>query len=219
MTKIIDLNRKVEAELSPEARYIAHLYRKASPSARKQIDHMVSAYEAKHEGRLLRAGFHWLAFFAINPGRAMQTSPAIRRVVHVVSLAVAGAVAVAVLAGCGDGGQGGSLDALRPIGQPIVEATSVPATSSTLPAQIVEKPVEVTKIVEATVIVDRPVEVTRVVEIVATPTPEPAPEINGFDMSRPAVDESTQPCPLKYWKRGRCVATQAQIEQVSESTK
>lgn len=212
MTKIIDLNRKVEAELSPEARYIAHLYRKASPSARKQIDHMVSAYEAKHEGRPLRAGFHWLAFFAINPGRAMQTSPAIRRVVHVVSLAVVGAVAVAVLAGCsGDGSGSGSLDALRPIGRQIAETTSTPATSPTLPAQIVEK----TVVVEATVIVDRPVEVTRVVEIVATPTPDVA----GFDMSRPAVDESVQPCPAKFWKRGRCVATQAQIDQAAGESK
>lgn len=50
-------------------------------------------------------------------------------------------------------------------------------------------------------------EVTRIVEVVITPTPD----IQGF--SAPAIDESAQPCPARFWKRGRCTATAAQIEQ------
>lgn len=52
------------------------------------------------------------------------------------------------------------------------------------------------------------------VEVVVTTTP--APEIVGFQSA--GVDESVKPCPIKFWKRGRCVATDAQMQDASEVT-
>jgi hypothetical protein len=69
------------------------------------------------------------------------------------------------------------------------------------------------------------VEVTRIV-VVTAPAPvvtppataidiaTPTPEIQGFD-AMTTVDESVQPCPAGYWRRGRCVATDTQIEQAA----
>lgn len=82
------------------------------------------------------------------------------------------------------------------------------------PAQIAQpQPQPRTQIVEVTRVVEvaqpaQVVEVTRIVEIVATATPD----IQGFDMAQPAIDESAQPCPVTYWRNGRCVATQAQLD-------
>lgn len=62
------------------------------------------------------------------------------------------------------------------------------------------------------VIVEVPVVVT------ATPAPMPTvtPDVAGFDA--PAIDESAQPCPARFWRAGRCTATPAQIAQASEVT-
>lgn len=111
------------------------------------------------------------------------------------------ALAALMLAGCG-GGSGGGVRAT---------AEALGTTFPTEATRIVVQPVEVTRIVEATVIVEQPVvqpvEVTRVVEVVITPTPA----IQGFD-TQPAIDESVQPCPVIYWRNGRCVATQQQLD-------
>lgn len=137
------------------------------------------------------------------------------------SLKVVSALALTalLLAACdGSGGQGGSLEGLRPAGQTVgAPATSAPAPVATaLP--VIGKEVQ-TVVVESTVVVDRPVEVpvevTREVVVVVTATPE----IAGFAPVQPGIDESVQPCPAKYWKGGRCVATQAQIDAWASETK
>jgi hypothetical protein len=75
-----------------------------------------------------------------------------------------------------------------------------PATPPPLPTETPDLAPPPTQIIEA----------TRIVEVVITPTPD----IAGFP-SAPVIDESAQPCPILYWKRGRCIATQAQIEQAA----
>lgn len=49
------------------------------------------------------------------------------------------------------------------------------------------------------------VEVTPTAAVIVTPTPQPVQIVAG-------IDESMQPCPARFWKRGRCTATQAQID-------
>jgi hypothetical protein len=191
--------------ISPEARWFACLYSKASPKARRQLRHYVFAVEAKVERAWLRSAYHWAAFFFSGPTLAMQTSPALRRGARVAGCIVAGVVAVALLAGCSGDGRNSDLDALRGAG---AQSTPMPtAVAASVPAQIVE----VTRIVEVT----QPAQVIEVpfaVEIIVTATPD----IAGFDMSMPAQDESAQPCPVIYWRNGRCEATQAQIEAYAQ---
>lgn len=137
-------------------------------------------------------------------------------------LVFAGFIVVLFLPGCsGDGNTSlrataSALEGNAPTtSQPVQVVTMVVGTSQVSEVQQirVEVPVqvEVTRIVEATVIVEQPVvqpvEVTRVVEVVITPTPA----IQGFD-TQPAIDESVQPCPVIYWRNGRCVATQQQLD-------
>lgn len=130
----------------------------------------------------------------------------------------AGAMALAIMLAACSSGDGNSRTELRKLaGVTEAQATSLP--SPTLPPSPTETPdfippvptsqpviVEVTR---ESVSVQQ-IEVTRIVEVVITATPD----IQGF--SEPAIDESAQPCPIRYWKRGRCTATQAQIEAASE---
>jgi hypothetical protein len=193
--------------ISPEARWFACLYSKASPKARRQLRHYVFAVEAKVERAWLRSAYHWAAFFFSGPTLAMQTSPALRRGARVAGCVVAGVVAVALLAGCSGDGRNSDLDALRGVGAQSTP-TAVPASvEGLMPAQVVE----VTRIIEATRIVEV-AQPAQVVEIIVTATPD----IAGFDMSMPAQDESAQPCPVIYWRNGRCEATQAQIEAYAQ---
>lgn len=141
-------------------------------------------------------------------------------------LIVAAGFLLVLLAGCGGGSGGGVRATAEALGttfpteatpQPVQSVTMVVATRIVKDVEQVRvevpvvQPVEVTRIVEATVIVEQPVvqpvEVTRVVEVVITPTPA----IQGFD-TQPAIDESVQPCPVIYWRNGRCVATQQQLD-------
>jgi hypothetical protein len=61
----------------------------------------------------------------------------------------------------------------------------------------------------AVLIVVQTVEATRLVEVVVTPTPA---------LAQSGIDESAQPCPAPFWRRGRCTASAAQIAQYAEST-
>lgn len=124
-----------------------------------------------------------------------------------------------LLAACSSGGGADSLRATAqaagvvvpssegsaPAEQPTAQPTEQPATE---PARSVDvQQVEVTRIVEVT----QPaqiIETTRVVIVTATPLP--TPDIQGFQDS--GIDESVQPCPIKFWKRGRCVANDATVE-------
>jgi hypothetical protein len=83
------------------------------------------------------------------------------------------ALAVLALTACsGDGGGGGSLDGLRPIGQ-AVEPTAPPQTELQAPPA----PTSVPVVIKETVVVERQVVETVIVEmpVVATPTPDLAP--------------------------------------------
>ena len=130
------------------------------------------------------------------------------------------ALAALLLAGCGGGSGGGvrataeALGTTFPTGatpRPVQSVAMVVATRSVKDVEQVRvevpvvQPVEVTRIVEVPVV--QPVEVTRIVEVVVTATPA----IQGFD-TQPAIDESVQPCPVIYWRNGRCVATQQQLD-------
>lgn len=116
----------------------------------------------------------------------------------------AGAMALAVLLSACSSGDGNSRAELRKLAgvesspSPQIVLTATPQPEST------ERPV----IIEVTREIAQPVEVTRIVEV--TPEPLPTADIQGF--SEPAVNEDAQPCPKPFWKRNRCVATDAQIE-------
>lgn len=90
------------------------------------------------------------------------------------------------------------------IAPPALTVTSAPLPTVTPDLQP-ETVVQPAQIIETT----RIVEVTRImpatVQIIVTATPD----VVGFE---PAIDESVQPCPARFWKRGRCTATAAQIE-------
>jgi hypothetical protein len=129
--------------------------------------------------------------------------------IHFVALVViAGAL---VLSACTPGS--GDADRLRGVAQqptPLAVATGMPdistemPTPSPAPTETPDISAEMQPLAPALVIeVTREVEVTRIVEVIATPPP--AQLVAG-------IDESAQPCPVKYWRRGRCVATQAQLE-------
>lgn len=132
-------------------------------------------------------------------------------------LKAAGALVLAMmLAGCGSGGDS-SIRELAGAGaisttaaQPTPPATAAPLPPSPAPTQPPQQPqvIEVTRPVEVTrqVVDVQQVEVTRIVEVIITPTPD----IAGFQDS--GIDESAQPCPARYWKRNRCIATDAQID-------
>ncbi len=115
---------------------------------------------------------------------------------------------------------GGSVQSLRAAAGVIATPQVSPATDTPAPPQPTETPpaistempqppqvIEVTREVLATV----QVEVTRVVvqEIQVTPAVMPPPS---------GIDESIQPCPAKYWRKGRCIATQAQIDAYTQGT-
>ena len=110
---------------------------------------------------------------------------------------------------------GGSVQSLRaaagvvatPQASPPTETPpALPLPTETPPAISTGMPqpprvIEVTREVQATV----QVEVTRVVvqEIQVTPAVMPPPS---------GIDESIQPCPEKYWRKGRCIANDATVE-------
>lgn len=96
-----------------------------------------------------------------------------------------------------------------------VEASPTPLrpTQIVLTATPQPESTEPPVVIEATREIAQPVEVTqaaqiieRTVEVVITATPD----IQGFQDS--GIDESVQPCPKPFWKRGRCVATDATVE-------
>lgn len=134
-------------------------------------------------------------------------------------IAFAALLAGALLAACSNT-DGSSVQSLRaaagieatapaPTAQPTPQPTDTPDIAPqtfTQPAQTAQV-IEVTRIVPATV----QVEVTRVVvqEIQVTPAVMPPPS---------GIDESIQPCPAKYWRKGRCIATQAQIDAYTQGT-
>lgn len=189
---------------TPESREFIRLYTKASPQARRQISHLVSFYEARNKRAWASWLYHWLAFFAINPSRAIQSSASHRRVFYAGAFIALG-FAVMLIAGCsGDTGGGSVRATAEALGTryptAAAPATSEPAVIATWPAQVVE----------ATRIVVQPVAVTVMVtrEVVVTATPDVA----GFD-------ESAQPCPARFWRGGRCTATQAQIEAAANESK
>lgn len=181
-----------------ESREFTRLYVKASPKTRRQMCHIVFAFDARQRGRWASWLYHWLAFLAVNPSAAMKASQSHRRFVRFVALALTVA-AVLLLAGCGGEGGGGV--------RATAEALGTRFPSAQTPAEVTR---EATVVVEATRIVNQPVEVTREVVVVVTATPDVA----GFDV--PAIDESVQPCPVGYWRNGRCVANDAQIEHAAQ---
>jgi hypothetical protein len=137
---------------------------------------------------------------------------------------LAGIAACAMLAACSSGGGADSLRATAqaagvsvPAEQPTAQTIEQPAQTTPTPfpanpVRIVDaQQVEVTRIVKVTqpaqmIEVTHIVEATVEVPVIVTATPD----IAGFQDA--GIDESVQPCPIKYWKRGRCVATDAQIE-------
>jgi hypothetical protein len=112
-----------------------------------------------------------------------------------------------LLAACGDTGNVNTLR--RMIDRPSttshptarVELSATPSPTET-PDFGNAKP-----IIQATQVIEVPVTVI----VIATSTPD----IQGFS-NAPAVDESVQPCPVRFWKRGRCTATEAQIDQYAQ---
>jgi hypothetical protein len=118
------------------------------------------------------------------------------------------------LAGCGGDTGGGSVRATaEALGTRYPTATAHPLAGI---GQVTSTSIVITNEVEATRIVTQAVavEVTREVVVVVTATPD----IAGAD-AQPAMDESAQPCPIKYWRGGRCTATQAQIDAAASESK
>lgn len=115
------------------------------------------------------------------------------------------------LAACGGEGSG-SVNRLRDAVNGGTAQPTPQTQTQTQPAQVIE----VTRIVE----IEQPAQViesTRVVEVPATVVVvvTATPDIQGFSApaeSVPQVDESVQPCPVIYWRGGRCTATQAQLD-------
>lgn len=128
-----------------------------------------------------------------------------------VKLLVLGMAGALALAGC-SGDQTAyraQLQALQGTQQP-PQPTSTPtppalmlAPSETPDLVQIGVPVPLAQIVTQTVYVEVSRQVVQLVE--ATTTPQPA------KIGAGAVDESTQPCPVIYWRKGRCIATDAQI--------
>jgi hypothetical protein len=132
--------------------------------------------------------------------------------IPILMLIVLAGFLLVMLAGCGGSGGGvrATAEALgttfptiakaTPDAPVYVEPTAVPAVQSPL-SEISGR---------------EEIEVTRIVEVVVTATPDiqgfPAPDAAGFLNAPVYVDEDVQPCPVKYWKRGRCVANDTQIE-------
>lgn len=187
-----------------EAREFTRLYHKASPRARRQMCHLVFAADAKHRRRWASWLYHWAAFFAVNPVAAIESSPSHRRFLSIVCVALS-IVALLMASGCSSDGVNGARATAEALGTTYPLA-GIGATTPT-PVEVTR---EATVVVEATRIVNQPVEVTREVVVVVTATPDVA----GFDV--PAIDESVQPCPVGYWRNGRCVANDAQIEHAAQ---
>lgn len=119
-------------------------------------------------------------------------------------------VAGALMTACSSGG--GGADSFKATAQAAgveVPAEVAPTESPVALASPTPFPVEPAQQIEVTRIVTQPAQIIeRTVEVIITATPD----IAGFD-DVAGVDESIQPCPVKYWRNGRCVATDAQIEQ------
>jgi hypothetical protein len=129
-----------------------------------------------------------------------------------------------LLAACVDTGNVNTLR--RMIDRP----TTTPHPTQRLEPSLTPTPTETPDFNNAQSVIQAPqvIEVPVTVLVVATPTPD----IQGFS-DAPAVDERIQPCPVRYWKspdprsegigtmtedrgRGRCHATEAQIEQYAQ---
>jgi hypothetical protein len=98
------------------------------------------------------------------------------------------------------------------IGARIEQAPPTPLPTAT-PAPEQVAPTETPAFDEAQpVIQPQPTQIATAEPATATPEPAPTmtPDVQGFSMSS---DEGPEPCPAPFWKRGRCTATQAQIEQ------
>lgn len=183
-----------------ESREFTRLYMKASPRTRRQLCHLVFAADAKHRRRWASWLYHWAAFFVVNPVAAIESSPSHRRFLSIVCVALS-IVALLMASGCSSDGVNGARATAEALGTTYPTATAHPLAGA---GAITPTPY----VVEATRIVNQPIEVTREVVVVVTATPDVA----GFDLASPSVDESVQPCPLKYWRNGRCVANDAQID-------
>lgn len=135
-------------------------------------------------------------------------------------LIVSALAGILLATGCSNS-DGGSVQSLRAAAGVIATPQASPPTETppappqpteTPPAISTEMPqpprvIEVTREVQATV----QVEVTRVVVQEIQVTPAVMPPSSG-------IDESIQPCPAKYWRKGRCIATQAQIDAYTQGT-
>lgn len=113
---------------------------------------------------------------------------------------IAGAL-VLMLAGCTGNGAGGSVDNMRQMisgGQPPAQLAAQPTPYA---AQIVPTTTPDFSDVQPAM---QAQPTTLPVYIEATPAPQPAAIVAG-------IDESAQPCPARYWHRGRCTATAAQL--------
>jgi hypothetical protein len=96
---------------------------------------------------------------------------------------------------------------------PVQQPTALPPPLPTdTPPAIQLAIVEATQpaqVIEITRIVEMPVIVTVTPDVIGYPTE------TFHDLTR-AIDESTQPCPARFWKHGRCTATQTQIDQAAQ---
>lgn len=138
-----------------------------------------------------------------------------------IGLIVAAAfAAMLALAGCSGDGNTSLRATAAALNGNALPVQSTPQPPVQVPAVVQTVLVEATRIVPdvrtvvQTVVV--PVEVPVEVPVVVTATPDiqgfPAPDAAGYAMPGSVIDESVQPCPVPFWKNGRCTATQAQMD-------
>jgi hypothetical protein len=135
---------------------------------------------------------------------------------------MAAMLATVIISGCGNGDGGSAVGQLaRENTSPPTPAAQVVATATPPPA-FAPAPTETPDYADPqpamqpqpaqSIPTQLPTMQPPQVEMAPTITPlapTETPDIAGFAM--PGIDESTQPCPARFWKRGRCNATPAQI--------
>lgn len=189
-------------------REFTRAYKSLSRRNRRVVEYLILGAAAKSERRPIAALAYWAAACATNPPAALRMLPYMRRLWQVVAVCVCACVLLSLATACSGSNAGNDSSALRAkYGQPAQSEAQAgaPATDQPTPTPQISATdtpdaqplrVEVTRIIEA----------TRIVEVVVTATPD----ITGFQNS--GIDESAQPCPVKYWKRGRCIANDATVE-------
>lgn len=213
---------------SDDMREFLRVFMLASPRSRSQVCHLMQAYDAQNKRRVFAWAHHWAAFIAINPRAAYRVSPTLRRITRIVCGVILCGVLLAVMTACSGAGDGTGAAAFRATAQAAGVATGAEIDTQNEGAA----PVAPTPQPLPTVTPDMQPQaftqpIVQAVEVAATPTPtdQPAqplptvtPDVQGFAVvpTVPAadmgIDESAQPCPARYWKRGTCTATAAQIE-------